>query len=84
MSPAVEDARRGFATLLRSKRARVGALAVLAAIAAIAAVVLVVVLVTSSSVEPPAAGAAKVVPGDALLIPRSTTHSKPMLCIAAR
>lgn len=75
MSPAVEDTRGGFATLLRSKRARVGALAVLTAIVAI---VLVVVLVPSSSVEPPAEGAAKVVPGDALAyIHVSTDRARP-------
>ncbi len=50
-------------SLLRSGRGR---LALLALVLVIAAGVVAVVLLTASSVQPPAAGAAKVVPGDAL------------------
>jgi hypothetical protein len=49
---------------LRSRRVRLLLTAVAAAI--VAAVVVVVVVGTGSSIEPPATGAATVVPGDAL------------------
>jgi hypothetical protein len=61
--------------LLRSGRGRAAAVAVVAVIAAIVAGV---VLITSSSVEPPATGAARVVPGNALAyIHVSTDRARP-------
>ncbi len=75
MGTAVKDARAGLGALLRSGRGRVGALALLVTVAAI---VVAVVVITSSSVEPPATGAAQVVPGTALAyIHVSTDRARP-------